>query len=980
MNMKRKQLLIIPTLLGIALSGCHNDPKPIEKQDFENVAFNDATYVYDGSAHQLDEVSGAPAGTSVTYTGRDSQVNVGEYPATALLTKEGYNDKTLSATLYITPATFENIVFADKTVEYNGQEFSITCSNVPSFATVTYQNNRGTNVGTYEATATISAPNYNDLTLTATLTITKGTIKGVTYNNGLFSYDGNEHTLLVSGTLPSGVTVEYENNKRTNAGSQEATARLSGNGYNTLVLHATLTITKAIFTGITFNDLTVEYDGQIHTLTANGVPSFATVSYQNNSGTLPGTYDATVTISADNYEDLVLNAQLKITTKTITGVEFNSQEFEYDGTAHSLSISGTLPTGTSVSYENNSRSAVGSQEVTATISGTGYETLVLHATLTINPKQITGVTFENGYFDYDGSEHAILVSGTLPEGVTASYTDNARTEIGAQYASVTLSGEGYESLTLYATIHIYDPADLSDTLTCTPTHNKFLDNDTQFGDGTATLTTNRGLDIEFAYEDAKGGDDSNWLVLDVGGSIYNTTPVESFTDLSLSFTNGNERFRVYYSYEATFDATHFVDYTASSVGYKSTSVLEDNNPSYFKIENIDEEAIYFEEMYVDLDRAITVPTLSVTSNNISYGTVTGGGKTKVGNSVTVTATPTSSSYCFDSWYLDGDMVSIQPEYTFTMPDHDVSMEAKFVTKAQQDWDLAHGAKPNIDEINKTVTYGMYPKTHVNAQSVINALNAIPEPEENGWYLYNDQYYAKVVGSPNQWSNGYIPEFNDGIEIYEGETYWFKVEPIEWKWVHTVHGENTYYLISEYLLDAKAFHSSKSSREIDGKTIYANNYQYSDIRTWLNGEFLAKAFSLGDFCVSEAKVYNDKSTTNNSNGSYSADTTYDRVFLPSYKDYTNFVYGFSGDESRRAFCTDYARAIGISYMSENNDSEGYVKFSSAYWTRSPDNTTFGSSYAITTVQTTGYIAGLMANDNVDTANIGVRVAISLDLTK
>ena len=65
------------------------------------------------------------------------------------------------------------------------------------------------------------------------------------------------------------------------------------------------------------------------------------------------------------------------------------------------------------------------------------------------------------------------------------------------------------------------------------------------------------------------------------------------------------------------------------------------------------------------------------------------------------------------------------------------------------------------------------------------------------------------------------------------------------------------------------------------------------------------------------------------------------------------------------------------MSENNDSEGYVKFSSPYWTRSPDNTTFGSSYTITTVQTTGYISGLMANDTVNTANIGVRVAISLD---
>ena len=979
--MKRKSLfLIIPAMLGIMLSGCHNDPKPIENQDFENVSFNDATYVYDGSAHQLDEVSGVPEGTIVTYTGRDSQIDVGVYPATALLSKEGYNDKTLHATLSITPATFENIVFADKTVEYNGHEYVIECSNVPSFATVTYQNNRGTNVGNYEATATISAPNYNDLTLHATLTINKGTISGVSFNNATYTYDGNERTLLVSGNVPAGVTVQYENNKRTNAGSQQATATLSGNGYNTLVLHATLTINKAVFTGIDFDDLTVNYNGQPHTLTVSGAPSFANVSYQNNSATLPGTYNASATISADNYETLVLYAQLKILTNTITGVTFNDQEFEYDGNEHSLSIFGTLPEGVTVVYENNGRTAAGSQEVRATISGTGYDTLVLTATLTIIPRQITGITFENGHFDYDGNEHAIYITGTLPEGVTATYTDNTRTEIGVQGAMVVLSGEGYETLTLVASLTIYDPNDLSDSLDCTNTHNKFLNSGTQFGNGTTTLTTNRGLDIEFAFEGAAGGNDENWLVLDVGGVIYNTTPVESFTDLSISFANGYEYFQVYYSYDGNFDEDHVDMYQASKSGYKSTTTIEDNQPMYFKIRNPQDEPIYIDELYVDLDKSVRVPTLTVTTNDSSYGTVTGGGKTKVGNNVTVTATPTSSSYVFDSWSIDGSIVSMKQEYTFTMPSEDVTIEAKFITKAQYEWELAHGARPNVDEANKTVTYGMYPKTHINAQSVINALNAISEPEENGWYLYNDQYYAKVVGSPNHWSNGYIPEFNDGMEIYEGETYWFKVEPIEWKWVHTVQGENTYYLISEYLLDAKAFHSTTSSQEIDGKTIYANNYKYCDIRAWLNGEFFAKAFSLGNFCVSEAKVYNDKSTTNNSSGSYSADTTYDRVFLPSYKDYTNFVYGFSGDESRRAFCTDYSRAVGITYMSENNDSEGYVKFSSPYWTRSPDNTTFGSSYTITTVQTTGYISGLMANDTVNTANIGVRVAISLDLFK
>ena len=145
---KRRIKLIVPVLFGMLLTGCPTETTPTTYLDFENVTFNSASYVYDGKAHILNEVSGVPEGTKVTYTGRESKINVGEYPATALLSKSGYNDKKLSATLSITPATFTNIKFNNKTVTYTGNEFSITCTNVPSFATVTYQNNKGTNAGT----------------------------------------------------------------------------------------------------------------------------------------------------------------------------------------------------------------------------------------------------------------------------------------------------------------------------------------------------------------------------------------------------------------------------------------------------------------------------------------------------------------------------------------------------------------------------------------------------------------------------------------------------------------------------------------------------------------------------------------------------------------------------------------------------------------------------------------------------------------
>lgn len=75
----------------------------------------------------------------------------------------------------------------------------------------------------------------------------------------------------------------------------------------------------------------------------------------------------------------------RITEGTISGVSLNDGSFIYNGTAQGLAISGSLPEGTHVTYANNSRTDVGSQTVTATISGENYTTLVLTATLEVRP-------------------------------------------------------------------------------------------------------------------------------------------------------------------------------------------------------------------------------------------------------------------------------------------------------------------------------------------------------------------------------------------------------------------------------------------------------------------------------------------------------------------------------------------------------------------------------------------------------------------
>lgn len=72
------------------------------------------------------------------------------------------------------------------------------------------------------------------------------TITGVTFEDDTVLYDGAEHALQVSGTLPAGVSVQYGGEyTATAAGTYNATATLSGPGHETLVLEATLKITSA---------------------------------------------------------------------------------------------------------------------------------------------------------------------------------------------------------------------------------------------------------------------------------------------------------------------------------------------------------------------------------------------------------------------------------------------------------------------------------------------------------------------------------------------------------------------------------------------------------------------------------------------------------------------------------------------------------------------------------------------------------------
>src|SRR3546814_1285483 len=242
--------------------------------------------------------------------------------------------------------------------------------------------------------------------------MTEATITGITLEDGSFVYDGTAKTLALAGNLPSGTSVSYTGNSRTDAGMQEITVTITGNNYNDLVLTADLTITKATISGITLEDGSFVYDGTAKTLmSAGNLPEGTTVAYTSNSRTDAGTQEVTATISGSNYEDLVLTADLTITEATITGITLEDGSFVYDGAAKTLALAGNLPSGTAESYTGNSRTDAGTQEVTATISGSNYEDLVLTADLTITKATISGITLEDGSFFYAGTAKTLMCAG-----------------------------------------------------------------------------------------------------------------------------------------------------------------------------------------------------------------------------------------------------------------------------------------------------------------------------------------------------------------------------------------------------------------------------------------------------------------------------------------------------------------------------------------------------------------------------------------
>ncbi len=227
--------------------------------------------------------------------------------------------------------------------------------------------------------------------------------------------------------------------------------------------------------------------------------------------------------------------------------------------------------------------------------------------------------------------------------------------------------------------------------------------------------------------------------------------------------------------------------------------------------------------------------------------------------------------------------------------------------------LPDASKPVLSRNGKSVFYGYYPQTVVEEPALLAELKKIPSPQGNGWYLHQGRYYAKILATP--YEDEY--SFASGKRVMRAQEYWFACEPIKWRILRR--GGDRCVLMSERLLDVHGFDPRSNIKK------NTNDYSLSEIRRWLNGDFLQTAFSLGSSNILWTLVNNSPSSTEDpENPPECCENTKDKVFLLSYAEVMSESFGFRSFSEREGVFTDYALARGI-YSYEGKAS---------WWLRSP----------------------------------------------
>ncbi len=390
--------------------------------------------------------------------------------------------------------------------------------------------------------------------------------------------------------------------------------------------------------------------------------------------------------------------------------------------------------------------------------------------------------------------------------------------------------------------------------------------------------------------------------------------------------------------------------------YHGEELVSSASPYNFTLgtEDVDLVGKFIEDinaLHIDFDNTMGSVLITVGGNTLDNDTVIApnavvtlkASPTPIERDYTINRNP-QDGYVFAGWYEpEADTPkSLEADYSFRMPSSSYSLEARFI-KA-----YTYTAQKPTDNW-AYITFGNYPQTlKADNVEIITAT-----PDALGYYTGSDgAKYYKVKATPSTESvenaDGTKSEVgkkfssagNTDTRVVVGKDYYFKVEPLRWRVLTEQDGKA--FLRADITVDCMPFqsyvkedpafsyvNSFNAPDETD-----ANNYQYSEIRYWLNHDFMKLAFAgLNSGLLAKFGVDNSASFMLQMDGvSYSCNNTKDYVALMSLDEMTNSDYGFldytqylEPDKNRRAPSSDYAIARGAFYF------DGY-DYSSGYWLR------------------------------------------------
>lgn len=314
----------------------------------------------------------------------------------------------------------------------------------------------------------------------------------------------------------------------------------------------------------------------------------------------------------------------------------------------------------------------------------------------------------------------------------------------------------------------------------------------------------------------------------------------------------------------------------------------------------------------------SVKKYSITiADGITNGTVTADKQTAAeGEKVTLSISP-SANFVLKSISVtdsENNLVSVTENGntgSFTVPASNINVNATFITFVGTEYFVTDYRVVDGNQYARQVFFGDWPQT-IKASNVTVYKNKSISVGIFTYFLGSDgAWYAKIsenaVNSELTYTDGSAVGQNGLTEK------WFKVEKLKWRVLTSdYNGTGMKLLFAEKVLIGKPFNSSTS---------LGNNYENSDMRAWINGDFFNTAFTANlQKIIKKVSVRNDALSTNPNNkprqwndgwNQYASDTpTSDNVFLLSEQEVTTEDYEFTSDNStRQRFATDYAKASG-----------------------------------------------------------------------